>query len=68
MYIVKFPNGEYQYHRRNTGRQYESRMARGPDIKQARVFPTLAAAKNSDGIRTHNGAAVPVSITEAVEQ
>lgn len=37
----------YAYHRRATGRVYERETHFGPDIEQARVYPTRAAAANS---------------------
>lgn len=64
MFIVKFPNGEYQYHRRKTNRMYENRMARGKDIEQARVFTTLSGAKNSDGMQHYKGEAVEVKLVD----
>ena len=62
MYIVRLPNGDYQYHRRPTSVQYESRMGRGTDVQQARVFTTLSAAKNSDGVKLHSGKPIEVEL------
>lgn len=47
MHFIVRRGDQYQYPRRNNGRMYESRTTCGPDIEQARVFNTRAAAKNS---------------------
>jgi hypothetical protein len=47
-FIVRSQAGDlYQYPRRNTGRVYQSRTTHGPDRRQARVFNTKTAARNS---------------------
>jgi hypothetical protein len=47
-YIIKYPDGEYQYARRRTGRyMYECRTMFGPNINEARVYTSKSAAKNS---------------------
>ena len=52
-FVIRYPGGidrdtHYQYHRRTTGqRMYEARSTTGPDLGQARVFTTKAAARSA---------------------
>ena len=46
-YIIKYPDGDYQYARRPTGRHYDCRTKFGPNMNEARVYTNKTAAKNS---------------------
>lgn len=46
-FIVRNNQGDYMYHRRNTGHMYEDRTAWGDKITEARVFTKKSAATNS---------------------
>lgn len=53
-YIIKYPDGDYQYARRPTGRYSDCRTKFGPNMSEARIYTNKIAAKNSmvydDGI------------------
>jgi len=47
-YVIRYPNGDFQYPRRRTGRyMYECRSTRGPNMGEARIYNNKTAAMNS---------------------